>query len=47
MQKFKELQELVNEILNPELMTDMDVLKDAVGKNGYERYYGCNGKSFI
>ena len=32
MQKFKELQELVNEILNPELMTDMDVLKDALEK---------------
>ena len=30
MQKFKELQELVNEILNAELMTDIDVLKDAL-----------------
>ncbi|GIS70617.1 MAG: hypothetical protein CM1200mP10_01940 [Candidatus Neomarinimicrobiota bacterium] len=32
MQKFEELQELVNEILNPELMIDMDVLKDALEK---------------
>ena len=32
MQKFKELQELVNEILNAELMTDMDILKDALEK---------------
>ena len=32
MQKFKELQELVNEILNPELMIDMDALEDALEK---------------
>ena len=32
MQKFKELQELINEILNPEFMIDMDELKDALEK---------------
>ena len=32
MRKFKELQELVNEILNPELMTDLNAFQDALEK---------------